>query len=76
MTYRDYVFGELAQLLGGKITKIVHDDMDGEKVYGLRIETTSIDPKYKSKYRKCSVILWLLSDFEGNAPGGFSIEEQ
>ena len=69
MTYRDYVFGELAQLLGGKITKIVHDDMDGEKVYGLWIEQTK-------QGKKITKIFWILSDFEGNAPGGFSIEEQ
>lgn len=66
MNENNAVFGELAKLLGGKITYIVNDgneDID-ERFFGLQIEV--------GKKKK---ILWLLSDFEGNAPGGFDIEE-
>ena len=69
MSEYDAVFGSLAMLIGGKITAIVHDDLDGEKVYGLWIEQTK-------QGKKITKVFWILSDFEGNAPGGFSIEEQ
>jgi hypothetical protein len=70
MSENNAVFGELAKLLGGKITYIVNDgneDID-ERFFGLQIEF-GVGRNRKKK------ILWLLSDFEGNAPGGFDIED-
>ena len=70
MSENNTVFGELTKLLGGKITYIVNDgneDID-ERFFGLQIEVGT----GKNKIKK---ILWVLSDFEGNAPGGFDIED-
>lgn len=62
----DREYGELAMLLGGKITHLVHtpEDEDGNIFWGLQI-----------KVGKEKKVIWFLSDFEGNAPGGWNIEE-
>ena len=53
-------------LLGGKITYLARSGkQDGEEeIFGLVIKQTNGETK----------TLWLLSDFEGNGAGGFSIE--
>lgn len=55
--------GALAKLLGGKITGLARSGkQDGDQeIFGLIVD--------KKK------VLWLFTDFEGNGPGGFSIED-
>jgi hypothetical protein len=67
MSEYDAVFGSLAMLIGGKITHLVHtpENEDGDVYWGFRI-----------KVGKKTKTLWLLSDFEGNAPGAWNIEEE
>ena len=59
--------GELALLLGGKIVKLARSGVDeeGNEFFGLVVKTD------KGLFKT----LWLFSDFEGNAPGGFAIED-
>jgi hypothetical protein len=68
MSENDAMFGSLAMLIGGKITAVIHtpESEDGDVYWGLQIEVG----------KKTKIIsLWLLSDFEGNAPGAWDIEE-
>lgn len=56
---------KLQTLLGGTITALARSgkrDRDQE-IFGLVIRT-----------KDRSYVLWLLEDFEGNGPGGFSLE--
>lgn len=71
MTEKDAVFGELAMLLGGNIVRVVKSFDGDETFYGLMIEIRNEHNRITN-----TKVIWLLSDFEGNAPGGFSIEEQ
>lgn len=66
MTKFDRSVGELAMLIGGKITAVTKSIEEIGIVYGLEIHTT--DGKKKT--------IWLLSDFEGNAPGAWDIEDE
>jgi hypothetical protein len=62
---KDEEFGNLAMLIGGKIIKIVHNEEEIGTVWGLVIEL-------KDKSR---VTMLMLSDFEGNAPGAWWIQQ-
>jgi hypothetical protein len=57
--------GELAMLLGGKVTQLARSGkQDGDdEIFGIVIQQTNGK----------KMTLWLLSDFEGK-PGGYSIE--
>lgn len=63
------VFGQLAMLISGKVVMLARTGkQDGDnEFFGLVIETITHGKKER-------FTLWLLSDFEGNAPGGFSLE--
>lgn len=68
------VFAELAMLIGGKVESIEktylmpEDALYDDAVYGLRI-------KGKNNGVVFDKVIWILSDFEGNGAGGFSIED-
>ena len=60
------ILGELARLLGGEITGLARSgkEFGNDEEFGLVI-----------KIGKETKTLWFLSDFEGNGPGGFAIED-
>lgn len=63
----DAFVGQLAKLIGGKITAIVHtpEDEEGNVFWGFQI-----------KVGKKEKTFWILSDFEGNFPGAWDIEDE
>ena len=64
MSEYDVEVGSLAMLIGGKIKALCHTpEEDGYVYWGFEIV---VDGTVKT--------LWLLSDFEDNAPGAWSIE--
>jgi len=78
----DLVFAELAYLIGGKIESIEktyplpEDALHGDAVYGLKITVNRTEVREGVLVtRKVTKVLWILSDFEGNGAGGFSIED-
>lgn len=67
MSEYDASVGELCKMIGGKIVAVTHTpkDEEGNIFWGFEI-----------KIGKETKIFWLLSDFEGNAPGAWSIEDE
>lgn len=59
----DFYLEQLAPIVGATVTRLVTDQDD--EFFALRLQLK--DGTHRT--------LWLLSDDEGNAPGGFSLEQ-
>lgn len=73
---KESVVESLAQLVGGKITALVEDSVDGHedlgepKTYGLQIEIEQIQGP------NIILIAWIQADAEGSGPGFLAIENK
>lgn len=64
--------GGLARLIGGTVTRLIRtkEQPDMGEIFGLEVKVRQPDRTFRT-YN-----VWFLSDFEGNGPGGFEIDEE